>query len=282
MKKLLMITIELPYPPSSGGRMKSWNMLKSFSDNFDVTLVTPLKYGSDELEEFQRNIDLGGFHFDKVERDRTPFNLLKSYALGLPLNVYRSASPKLKAKVAEIIHKFDIVVLDHYESYYYLPKNYCGNVIFHTHNATYLMWERYAKGDDGLAMRAVASIEAKRVKDYERQVCDKASLVFAAPNDIEKLCELGCDQSKFRETYHLGDDSQLALPQLQYEDTSEQLFYVGTLNWEANVDGLLWFLADVWPQLKKIHPSLSFKIAGGKPDQRLVDAVKSYGSVELW
>lgn len=279
--KLLFVSIELPFPPTSGGRIKSWNMLKAFTANYDVTLVCPLKYGDGELEKFNESIQLDNSYHEKVERERTPKNLITSYLSGVPINVYRSASKKLKAQVERIIDEFDVVVLDHYESFYYLPDNCSGKVIFHTHNATYLMWQRYANGDDSFVMRSIAAFEARRVKKYEKSACDHADLVFAAPNDIEYLCLLGCDPTKFRETYHLGDDSQLALPQLQLEGTREQLLYVGTLTWEANVDGLLWFLDEVWPDLKAQRPRLSFHIAGGKPDKRLVNKVETCSDVSL-
>ncbi len=281
MSKLLMITIELPYPPTSGGRMKSWNMLKFFTNHFDVSLVSPLKYGTSELERFHNNVDLEAFYSDAVEVPRTGVNLAKSYLKSVPLNVYRSCSEALKARVNQIADQFDVIVLDHYESFQYLPSNYKGKVILHTHNATFLMWERYANGDGGYAMRFASALEAKRVRAYERSACERADLVFASPNDIEQLSGLGVDLGKFRETYHLGDDSQLSLPSVVFKETEKRLLYVGTLSWEANVDGLVWFLEYVWPQVKAKHYDLQFDIAGGNPDKRIVDAAMDLEGVNL-
>lgn len=281
MPKLLMITIELPYPPTSGGRMKSWNMLKFFTNHYDVSLVSPLKYGTSELESFRNNVDLDAFYSDAVEVPRTGLNLVKSYLKAVPLNVYRSCSESLKERVKQIAHQFEVIVLDHYESFQYLPSDYKGKVILHTHNATFLMWERYANGDGSFAMRTASALEAKRVRAYERKACQCADLVFASPNDIEQLSGLGVDSAKFRETYHLGDDSQLSLPTIAFKETEKRLLYVGTLSWEANVDGLVWFLESVWPQVKSIHPDLEFDIAGGNPDRRIVDAASDLDGVNL-
>lgn len=281
MHPLLMITIELPYPANSGGRIKSWNMLKFLGNHFDLSLVCPMKYGTDELEQFKSRSSLKYFYYDAVEVPRSGKNLLRSYTKCVPLNVYRSASERLKQTVQTIAHEYPIILLDHYESFQYLPEDYKGKVILHTHNATYLMWERYAQADGNIAIRAASAIEARRVKSYERLACNRADLVFASPNDIDNLAKLGCDRARFRETYHLGDDSQLALQTIRFENTERALLYVGTLNWEANVDGLLWFLDQVWPALKRKQPELRFDIVGGSPDQRIIDAAELLADVNL-
>ena len=272
MSKLLMITIELPYPPSSGGRMKSWNMLKFLGQHFDVGLACPVKYGTKEIASMVSKVHLRHFLHETVEIPRSGKTLLQSYQHSIPINVFRSRSVALKKQVASIIHEYDTVLLDHYESGQYLPDDYQGQVIFHAHNATYLMWERYAQSDANLLYRTVTWLEARRVKAAEVRLCQRADLVFASPNDIDSLAQAGAQRSKCRETYHLGDDSQLALPSIRFQDTQQNLLYVGTLNWEANVDGLLWFFEKVWPLVVAQQPGTTMQVVGSKPDPRLTAA----------
>lgn len=272
MAKLLLITIELPFPASSGGRMKSWNMLKFLSQHYEVGLACPVKYGTEEIEKMLSQISLRHFLNDRVEIPRSGKTLVQSYLHGMPINVFRSRSVELKRQIAEVIHEYDVVVLDHYESGQYLPPDYQGHVVFHAHNATYLMWERYAKSDANWVYRAVTWLEGKRVKQTEVNLCRRADLVFASPNDIDSLVEAGADRAKCRETYHLGDDSQLELPSLHFNETQKTLLYIGTLSWEANVDGLLWFFDKVWPAVAAAQPELTLKVVGSKPDPRLTAA----------
>lgn len=276
-----MVTIELPFPANSGGRIKSWNMLKALTEHYEVSVASPIKYGTELIDQFKSSIPLENLYCSTVVRERSAKNLLKSYVQRIPLNVYRSRSENLRAKVVEIADQFDVILLDHYEAFQYLPDVYNGKVVLHTHNATYLMWERYATNGESLAMRWAARMEAFRVRNYERRACENADLIFAAPNDIDNLCNLGCERKKFKETYHLGDDSQLALEELSFDSTEEQLFYVGTLSWEANVDGLIWFFDEVWPKLKQRRPSLKFLIAGGSPAPRLIEAANQLEGIEF-
>jgi len=195
------------------------------------------------------------------------------------LNVLRSGSERLRQQIADVADQYDVILLDHYESAQYLPPNFKGKVILHTHNATYLMWERYAQSDANLAFRLATWLEARRVKAYERAACKRADLVFASPNDIDSLVAIGAEREKFRVTYHLGDDSQLELPALNFDQTEEALLYIGTLSWEANVDGLLWFFEAVWPKIQARHPKLHFYIVGGKPDPRLTAAAQPLSGI---
>ena len=281
MSKLLMITIELPYPPSSGGRMKSWNMLKFLSQHYDVGLACPVKYGTKEVAAMVSQIQLRHFLHDAVEIPRSGKTLAQSYWHGIPINVFRSRSVALKKQIAAIAHEYDVIVLDHYESGQYLPDNYQGQVIFHAHNATYLMWERYAQSDANMLYRIVTWLEGKRVKSAEVQLCQRAQLVFASPNDIDSLVDAGANRNRCRETYHLGDDSQLTLPSIAFKDTQKTLLYVGTLNWEANVDGLLWFFEKVWPLVVAQQPDTRMQVVGSKPDPRLTRAAAHDPRIEF-
>lgn len=281
MRSMLIISIELPYPPTSGGRMKSWNLVKFLSKHYHIGLACPLKYGSDKVSEFESKVPLKQFITDKVEKPRSVKTLLTSYALGIPMNVYRSKSNSIKKEIIKSADSYDIILVDHYEAFQYIPPNFKGKVIFHTHNATYLMWERFAQSDANFAFRKVASIEADRVKNYERKAVQNSDLIFASPNDIQKLVDIGADESKCRETFHLGDSDQIDLPALEFDKTEQALLYIGTLNWEANVDGLMWFLEDVWPKIKQIHPDLYFYVVGGNADQRLLDKGKTLTDVEF-
>lgn len=281
MFKILLITIELPYPPTSGGRMKSWNMLKYLSQRHEVGLACPVKYGDKQITKMRGQIKLKEFIADRCEIPRTPKNLIKSYLHRIPLNVYRSKSQVVLENVAKVADQYQIILIDHYEAFQYIPQNYRGKVVFHAHNATYLMWERFAVTGSNALMRLVARLEAERVKAYEKNVCEHADMIFAAPNDIEMLSVLGVCKDKFRETYHLGDDSQLDLPSIRFDQTRKKILYVGTLNWEANIDGLLWFIKEVWPQIVQSDPSIVLDIVGGNPDTRIVAACEPHANIHL-
>jgi glycosyltransferase involved in cell wall biosynthesis len=89
------------------------------------------------------------------------------------------------------------------------------------------------------------------------------------------------DAQSIRDTYHLGDDRQLDLPSLRFAETCKKLMYVGFLGWEANAQGLLWFIETVWPRLLARHPDLEFDIVGKGADARLEAAVAPHEGIRL-
>jgi len=283
MKKILFLTPELPYPPVSGGKLKSWKFLEFLTSHYKVAVGSILKENDEEhVEEFLANIKISNFFSCPVKRSRSIVNLFKSYVHQMPLNLYRTYSPEFTRQINNVIDDYDMIISDHYEVFQYIPSDYPGKVILHEHNAYYLMWERYAQSsENSLAKRLVSILEATRVKNYEKLACLRSDRIFASPNDIESLVLLGISREKFRYTYHLGDDTQLQLPSIQYAHTSKSLLYVGSLGWEANIDGLLWFIDSVWPELLLKHPDLTFTIIGKNPDQRIIDAAKPYPTIKF-
>ncbi|HYC27835.1 MAG TPA: glycosyltransferase, partial [Chitinophagaceae bacterium] len=177
--------------------------------------------------------------------------------------------------------KYDVLFIDHYEMYQYVPLDYQGKTVLHQHNCEYLLWERFGKLDPNPLKKAVLYNQAWHIRRYEKKITRKVDTILAAPNDKEELIKIGAPSGKFFETYHLGDTEWLDAPALEFDKAENALFFVGTLTWEANVDGLLWMLENVWPELLKRQPGLQFYIVGKNPDARLIDMVAGLRDVHL-
>lgn len=282
MKKLLFITPELPYPPQSGGKVKSLKLIQALAERYEVTLASPLKMDdAAHLEAFSAAAPCAAQLHAPVSRGRSAGNLARSYLHNTPLNVYRTFDASLQQRIARIAPQHDVVMLDHYEVLPYLPRDFDGLTIYHSHNAYFKMWQRFASLPGNPAHRMAAHLEAARVRRYEARVANAVDLVFAAPNDGKELIAAGVAPERIRETFHLGDDSQLQLPELRWEDTEKKLMYVGFLGWEPNIQGLVWFINEVWPRLISLHPDLRFDIVGKNPDRRLQNAAAPYAGIRL-
>ncbi|HKK39207.1 MAG TPA: glycosyltransferase [Cryomorphaceae bacterium] len=279
--KILFLTTQLPYPPVSGGVIKTWNLVKHWSSN-ELMLACALKEGEEKhLEEFRKQVPEVDVFAVPFDRKRTPLNLLRSYFTAPSLNVYRNYNKQLSDQIKQWAPRCDLIFVDHYEMGQYVPKSYDKPVILHEHNAEFVMWERLAEIEKNPLKKALIQLEASRIKKAEKMYANDASVVLAAPNDIEELAGIGVDRSKLKPTYHLGEDFLLQRADLEFDQTEKALLFVGTLTWEANIDGLIWFLDKVYPAVLKLHPDIRFYIVGKNPDQRLVSRAKNIDSVEL-
>ncbi len=281
-KKILFLTPQLPYPPISGGVIKSWKLLEYLSSKYETYLACFLKNEDDSsLEEMQSKIALSGLYTEKIDVPRNALNFIKSNLQGIALNLYRNKSSTFKKHINSIINDFDIVFVDHYEVFQYVSKTYKGRIVLHEHNCEYLMWERFARLEKNPAKKIALKNQSFLIKKYERKICNTSHAVLAAPNDIEELIAIGAQQKKFFVTYHLGDESLLEHPDLVYETTENAFLFVGTLTWEANVDGLLWFIENQWERLSNKISDVKFYIIGKNPDARIKMLAEQYTNIEL-
>ena len=77
--KILMLTPYLPYPPSSGGQVRSYNLIKNLAENHEITLFSLIKDEAEkkyikELEKFCKKIQV----FKRSEKPWTLRNILRT------------------------------------------------------------------------------------------------------------------------------------------------------------------------------------------------------------
>jgi glycosyltransferase involved in cell wall biosynthesis len=185
----------------------------------------------------------------------------------VPLTIYRNQSVDFKQKVDAQADDFDVIFVDHYLMFQYVPAHFRGRVIVHQHNAEFVMWSRFAKQTSKPLQKALLNLEAFRIRRYEVKMCRLVDVVLAAPNDKVELIAAGVSDDKFIDTYHLGDEGNLSLPDIHFDNTGVNVLFIGTLTWEANIDGLLWFLEKSWPLIKQLVPNVTFTIAGKHTEQ---------------
>jgi glycosyltransferase involved in cell wall biosynthesis len=280
--KILFLTNVLPYPPYSGGVIKSYNLIDFLSKCSDLSLISLLKNDDAEHEaKFREKFRFNKYYSKAVNIERTSINFFKSIVCNKTLNLYRNFDKEVKEKIDEFIPKHDIIFVDHYEMFQYIPANCEKKVVFHEHNAEFIMWKRFSEVSSNFVKKKILHFESKRIVRAELKYCQRADIIFAAPNDQLELINMGANKEKFKTTYHLGNDENLKLPKLNYSDTDESLLYVGTLTWEANIDGLIWFIDNIWGNLTEQFPNLKFNIIGKNPDIRLIKIKAKYKNIIL-
>lgn len=281
-KKILFITTQLPYPPISGGVIKSWKMVKHLSEKYNLYAAFFLK-GKDreKFSEFLSLVNLKGHYVEDLDIPRNIKTLLFSLLQFIPLNLFRNQSATFKKHIDTVASEYDIILIDHYEMFQYVPIGFKGKVVLHQHNCEYLMWKRFGEIEKNIFKKGALYIQSFLIKKYESEIGKKSDAILAAPNDIEELEKLGIPKEKFFITYHLAEDDFLTYPPLNYSPHKEALLFVGTLTWEANVDGLIWFLNNCWESLLQEKPNLQLYIVGKNPDTRIVEYANKYQNISL-
>jgi polysaccharide biosynthesis protein PslH len=184
-KKVLHITIHLPYPPTHGASLfNSYKLISYLNQRHDVFFACFLK-GEDvkHKDAFVENLNLQNYYFEVLNVERNPVNLVKSYLKGITINMFRNYSASMHQKIASIANDYDVIIAEHYEVMQYVPKTFKGKVIFRSHNAEFLIWSRYAEVETNPIKKLVINAEAKRIKNWELKYVAQADIVLGGTND---------------------------------------------------------------------------------------------------
>ena len=99
MKKILLLTPTLPFPPHSGGVIKTNKVAHFLAEKYKLSIACFLK--NDDaiyVDEFLENIDLHYFTSETIDVPRTAKNFILSNLQGIPLNLYRNKSADFQKK----------------------------------------------------------------------------------------------------------------------------------------------------------------------------------------
>jgi len=261
-KRVLFLTPWIPYPPNGGGVYVSYRTLLHINASYDTTVFILDKTGDENstsaLGTVLRNCRVYSLCF---KRDRTTAAFLASILANKPLAVFRNYSPKAKLMIEKLAADADVIVVDHYLMFQYVPKWFQGRVVVLTHNAEFLLWERALEYVNSVK-RIVLKYEAGRVRKYESEMLREADAVGAFGNDLKAFLSLGCGVDKLVERLPFGDEESLKLPEIDFARNGPIALFLGTLSWEPNINGIRWFLQNCWPQVRTVVPNAEFWIGG--------------------
>lgn len=182
-------------------------------------------------------------------------------------NIERFWSPDFADRLTELLSKNDYDII-HLESLFVclyievIRKHTKAPIVLRAHNIEYVIWGKLSQSSGFFLKKAYLKLLASRLKKYEVEVFNLVDGIAAITHiDKKGIEEMGCKQPV--EVFPVGvDSSRYAVPKKSPEFPT--IFHLGSMNWQPNVEGIEWFLAEVWPRLIAEFPNLKFYIAGRK------------------
>lgn len=266
--RLLFLTETIPYPPDSGGRIKTYNTLRILSKDHDVhchALVRDEKYLQYEkaLANLCSTVTL---HFVKRRRIVELATALHSTLTGSPFLVRRHFHRDVFARVVKASEqgRFDAVYCDHlsmmeYGRHLRLP------IVLDAHNVEYSIVRRHAGTLGWSPLRLFAEMEWRRLERYERSQYSACRLIFAVSGVDAQTIGLLAGAATPVVPVPISVDLAKMRRQCQVVRDPEILF-VGGLQWPPNADAVLHFISDVFPLVKRAVPAARLTVVGRGPD----------------
>lgn len=263
---ILILSSRIPYPLTAGFRIRIYNVAKYFKN--DGNSVDLLYMGSkaeyekykDDLLKVFRNVYC--IPFSKVE---ALFHLSRcAFSFHLPLQVQLYRNSAFKKKLMEIEDHYDLIIGNHIRTAEYLKLLDPRKVILDMHDAISYNYANAIKVTKGIK-KMVYHLEMPRVLDYECKIVSAfPRVVMISDNDRKWLEKHGADVSHVTLIpVSVRDDIQDF--KSDYHNDENAVCFLGKMSYQPNIDAVLWFSKNVFPELLKKNGSLVFYIMGIEP-----------------
>ena len=223
----------------------------------DKDLLSRIKYRA-----FDIDINVSVFDVAVNLFSKTSFNIDRYYDVGFE----RLLIAELKKTNYDII-QFEGLLVSLYMTA--VRKNSKAKLIYRLHNVESQIWHRLAQQKSDPFKKSYLKMHAKRIKNYELQQLNNfdAIAVFTA-QDKSTLLEYGTKIPI--QILHLGINLDHYKPDFSKTEFPS-LFFLGSLDWLPNREGIEWFLENFKQELTEGDLRVKFYVAGNDIPERFDD-----------
>jgi glycosyltransferase involved in cell wall biosynthesis len=281
--RLLFLSPRYLFPADSGGKIRTVSILRGLLGGaFEVHLVSPMPERSAPVDTAQIGQICDRFTGWTAPQRGTAFQWTRMRHLlsGLPVAVATDYSRAGRRTVDEELgRRPDLIVVDFPHAAVLAPGPFaCPSVLF-THNVEAEIFRRHAETARDPLRRAVWRSQASKMAHYERALLKRFDAVVAvAERDREHFGRAygASNVSVIPTGVDLDYFSYSATPALASADPATVVF-TGSMDWMANIDGIEYFMGDVWPEVARVHPDAKFVVVGRRPPPALVERARARG-----
>jgi glycosyltransferase involved in cell wall biosynthesis len=274
----LVLTPRLPWPLDDGGRIVLWQSVAAAARFHEVTLVAFVPPGTED-DPLPEAIASVCRHVVRVpfRPPSTAHAALRGLFGRWPYTLARYQDSAFARAVAAAVasDRPEFALVNHLHLAPYVAALGGVPMVLREQNAEHRWMERLARSRGSSPSGIYAGFQARRMRAAERELCERAALVFAiqeeetaalralAPRALVETLPIGIDLSRFLEPSPVPGPVVL-LP--------------GSFVWLPNLEGALRFLEEGWPRVRAGAPEARLRIAGKGPPAILRDAAARAGA----
>lgn len=278
--RVLVIDEDLPSPPDSGKRIRTWNLLRRLAARHAISLLC---YGHPNSPAVAAT-ESAGIHVHLVEPQREHrrgalyarlfANLFSPY----PYSVAKHYSRRFQLKLEQLLRteQFDLVQCEWTPYARFLDERHALPVLLASHNVESQIWIRRARRSRTLLEKLFFVLQGIKMRSFERRALHRAAQVTAvSPQDAELMRAWGA-----RAVTLVPNGVDVEFFQPASEPTASELLFLASLDWQPNLDALDYFLREILPLVRARHPA-TLRIVGRRPSPLLRERLAGLPGVEL-
>lgn len=272
-----MLTPYLPYPPSSGGQIRSYNLIKQLSRKNEIYLVGLIK--NDEEKKHIAHLKKYCKEIYACKRSKTPWtvsNILKSVFGPLPFVVVRNFSKEAKRTIESILNTTSIDLI-HAETFYVMPHIPTTNVpvLLVEQTIEYMVYQHYIENLKIPILPFFLKIDIFKLKYWEKTYWKKADLVGAVSIDDKDQMQKLLPDLHVEIIPNAAGEDLMELYASKKNTPKPTFLYVANFLWLQNVEGAEILATKIFPEIQKMIPKSRCIIAGQYANEKLKGILKS-------
>ncbi len=268
--RILQLCKKFPFPVKDGESLAITNLAQAFHAlGHEVTLLAmnTSKHWCD-LDQLPSDFNhYAAVHAVEIDNRVRPLGLAHNLLFtSNSYHVERFREERFAQKLRAVLHNqdFDVVQV---ETIYLSPylqtirENSRALVSLRAHNVEHEVWERVTTNSKSLKKWYLEQA-TPRLKRYELEHLNAYDVVAGiTARDVAHFQRLGLNKPAL--DIPIGIDCSRYAPDYRPFRGPLSLSFIGSLDWVPNIEGLQWFLEQVWtPLLAPAFPKLTLHIAG--------------------
>lgn len=264
-------------PVDTGGKIRSYNILRRLAQDKDHRLTLLSYYGGRRDPEYEAALPQQFPHAEILYTAATDSDGLQGvvdYFSKLPRLTPYSVSKFTHPEVSKLIAghltsgQFDVAVCDFLAPSLNFPKKLPIPCLLFQHNVESALWRRMATTESHPLRKLAYTLESARMSQYERRTLARFHhIVAVSEHDRRQMLEM--DPSCEITVNPTGVDTK----QFQVAPPSSaippRIVFTGSMDWEPNIDAMEYFCAQIWPRVLSEFPDAIFQIVGRTPLPRV-------------
>jgi sugar transferase (PEP-CTERM/EpsH1 system associated) len=283
--KLLWVKAGGVIPLDTGGKIRSYQILKELARKHQVTLYS---YYAEHPNDVHHTLErLFARVICRPLKLATPrgfaayVNYARRFLSAYPYSMNRYYRPEIAAEIHSLTQSegFDAIVCDFLVPARVIPwETPCPKLLF-THNVEATIYRRQYETTENLLLKLAAWREYRRTERAEHRYLGQADHVLTVSDTDRDVFARVVDPSRIT-TVPTGVDLDYFQPgnEACQPDT---LVFTGSMDYAANEDAMLFFVDEILPRVRSQVPNVSLVIVGRRPSRKVQALAASGQNIQV-
>jgi polysaccharide biosynthesis protein PslH len=283
--KILWVKAGGLVPPDTGGKIRSYNILRELARQHSVTFFSFYAAHDSDLHPDLKDM------FDRVVcmplKLPAPksFAEIRDYGIHLlssePYSIAKYCRPEVRHRLSELLKQdnYDVILCDFVFAAGVIPWDWPTSKVLFTHNVEATIWRRHYEVASNPIWKAISWQEWRKMEAAERRYLRLADQVLTVSETDRDAFGAFLKREKLT-AIPTGVDVDYFQP-MPVEEAANSLVFTGSMDWLPNEDAIIYFVDSILPLIKRQCPEVSLEVVGRSPSRKLQALAETEKSIRL-